>query len=154
MARLRTLIPRRRVPKGQRSKQPVSDPIVLIHFDRGGGTYRPGETLSGEYRIDRVSPDEIKAVEVSVLWHTEGKGDEDLAVHHFDRISPEEGALHAPTFGEFQTVLPNSPLSYDGAILKIRWCVRVRVFPRKGKQVVGQRSFVLGTVDAVEQVAS
>ena len=31
---------------------------------------------------------DVKAVELSVLWYTEGKGEEDLAVHFFDRFEP------------------------------------------------------------------
>ena len=48
--------------------------------------------------------------------------------------------------GRFSTTLPASPLSYDGVIVKIRWCVRVRVFPRQGKEVVGELPFVLGEI--------
>jgi hypothetical protein len=132
----------------------TSEPKVVIRFDRGAGTYYPGETLSGEYLVDGVSPDEVKAVEVSILWHTEGKGDEDLAVHHFERFSPEEGSLHAPTFGEFHTVLPNSPLSYEGVTIKVRWCVRVRVFVRRGKEAIGEAPFKLDDIPAVEAAQS
>jgi hypothetical protein len=105
--------------------------------------------LSGEYRILGIAPEDVKAVEVSVLWHTEGKGDEDLAVHHFERLSGENGDVHGPASGEFRTVLPNSPLSYEGVTIKLAWCVRVRVFPRRGKPVAGESPFRLGDVPAV-----
>jgi hypothetical protein len=49
--------------------------------------------------------------------------------------------LHA-----FRTTLPMSPLSYDGVILKIRWCVRVRVFLTKGREYVAQTRFQLGNL--------
>ena len=35
-----------------------------------------------------------------------------------------------------RTRLPNSPLSYSGAILCIRWCVRLRLFLRRGRDYV------------------
>ncbi len=54
----------------------------------------------------------------------------------------------------FNTQLPPSPLSYDGAIVKIRWCVRVRVFLRGGKQLLSEKPFQLGTVPAVRAVVS
>jgi len=55
----------------------MNGPLVRIRFDGNGGIYRPGDTLSGEYRIESVPANEVKAVEVSVLWYTEGKGDEE-----------------------------------------------------------------------------
>ena len=125
----------------------MNDPMVVIRFDGNGRAYLPGDILAGEYRLESLPFGHIRAVEVSVLWYTEGKGDEDMAVHEFQRLSVDDGDWIDPSRpGRFSVVLPNSPLTYDGALLKIRWCVRVRVFPRKGKQVVGQREFVLGTV--------
>jgi hypothetical protein len=35
-------------------------------------------------------------------------------------------------------------LSYRGQLIKIHWCVRVRVFTHRGKDLVGQREFQLG----------
>jgi hypothetical protein len=129
----------------------VNDPAVSIRFDGNGQVYRPGEVLSGEYMLERVAPGTVKAVEVSVLWYSEGKGDEDLAVHEFWRRNVEQGDLLDPAWPEhFSTTLPQSPLSYDGVILKIRWCVRVRAFLPRGKELVGQKVFQLGDVPAVE----
>jgi hypothetical protein len=128
----------------------MSLPTVRIRFDGNGRVYRPGETLSGEYRLESIRREEIKAVEVSVLWHTEGKGDEDLAVHDFRRLAVEDGDWVDPRYpGRFSTVLPNSPLSYQGLIVKLRWCVRVRVFLARDKEVVGELPFQLGNVPAV-----
>ncbi len=128
----------------------MNEPRVRIRLEGNGRAYRPGETLSGEYRLESVPLEEVRAIEVSVLWYTEGKGDEDLAVHHFHRIAvegPDAVDLRQP--GRFSTVLPESPLSYTGAIVNIRWCVRVRVFLGRGKEVVGQRDFQLGAVPPV-----
>jgi len=129
----------------------MNDCSVIIVFDGNGRTYRPGEELSGEYRLETAAPGEIKAVEVSVLWHSEGKGDEDLAVHEFWRFSTEDGDWIDPGRpARFSTVLPNSPMSYDGLIVKILWCVRVRVFFHRGKDVVAKKPFQLGAVPAIE----
>jgi hypothetical protein len=126
------------------------EPYITIQFDDNGRVRQPGEALAGRYRVHGVSPLEAKAVEVSVLWHTDGKGDEDLAVHHFERAAAEDHRpldLRRPR--RFRTVLPASPLSYRGAIIRIEWCVRVRVFLFSGKEVVGQRVFQLGGVPAL-----
>jgi hypothetical protein len=122
-------------------------PSVSLRLIGESRVYQPGDTLTGEYFVDNADPREIKAVEVSALWFTEGKGDEDLAVHQFDRTTNDNG--HCVDFRQtrgFETVLPPSPLSYDGAILKIQWCVRVRVFLHKGKELVTERPFQLGTI--------
>jgi hypothetical protein len=129
----------------------VNDPVVTIRFDGNGQVYRPGEALAGEYLLGSVTPGVVKAIELSVLWYSEGKGDEDLAVHEFWRWSVEDGNLLDPGRPEqFSTTLPASPLSYDGAIMRLRWCVRVRAFLRRGKDVVGQKVFQLGDVPAAK----
>ena len=127
----------------------MNGPLVRIRFDGNGRVYHPGETFAGDYRIESVAADEIRAVEASILWYTEGKGDEDLAVHAFWRTSADNGDGIGPTrTGRFSTVLPNSPLSYRGVLLKINWCVRVRVFLTRGREVMGELAFRLGQVPA------
>lgn len=120
---------------------------VRIQLDGRRGAYQPGETLSGECRIESLSVAEPSAVEISVVWYTEGQGDEDLAVHHFERLDRAERPdldLRRPQ--RFSVALPPSPLSYDGVIVKIRWCVRVRVFLPRGKELFAEQSFQLGCV--------
>ena len=129
----------------------MNDPAVTVRFEGNGQAYRPGQTLCGEYLLESVAPGTVKAVEVSVLWYSEGKGDDDLAVHEFWPRSVENGISFEPGVPDlFSTTLPESPLSYDGAIIKLRWCVRVRAFLQGGKEVVGQKVFQLGDVPAAE----
>jgi hypothetical protein len=124
----------------------MNDAAIHIRFDGNGRVYHPGETLSGEYWLDSIDPSEVRALEISILWYTEGKGDEDLSVHDFHRVVVEEHAGDAADCrGRFSTVLPNSPLSYEGQIIKVRWCARLRVFLR-GREIVGQHRFRLGSV--------
>ena len=127
-----------------------AEPTVVIRLDGDGPAYRPGETLSGQYWIDALDAGQVKAIEVSVLWHTEGKGDEDMAVHEFWRRDADEPIpIDFSQPERFRTTLPNSPLSYEGQMIKLRWCVRVRAFPYRGKEVVGERQFQLGNVPPV-----
>ena len=125
----------------------LRQPLISIQIDHAQRVFQPGEVLSGMYQIDSVDPAELQAVEVSVLWFTEGKGEEDLAVHYFERLTAED--LPEQNLNEcrrFQTILPNSPLSYEGVNVKICWCVRVRAFLRKGREFVAERVFQLGEV--------
>ena len=109
--------------------------------------YTPGERIVCEYEVQLGRPSDLQAVEASVLWYTEGKGDEDMAVHFFQRRLPDDAEdrdLSRPH--QFETVLPNSPLSYFGAIVRICWCARLRVFHRGDDALVEQIQFQLGDV--------
>lgn len=129
----------------------MSEPRVVIRYDGNGRVYRSGESLAGEYRLTSIDSSQIKAVEVSVLWSSEGKGDDDMAVHDFRRLSLENGdTLNPKVPGRFSAILPNSPLTYDGRIVKLRWCTRVRVFMTGNREVVGELQFRLGDVPAAK----
>jgi hypothetical protein len=126
---------------------------IVIRIDGTKRQFEPGELIGGDYFIDGAAPDQVRAAELSVLWHTEGKGDEDLAVHHFDRISMETNPDWDPRQPRsFEAKLPNSPLSYDGVIVKIRWRVRVRAFLVGGRELVEEQRFQLGDVPTAAPV--
>jgi hypothetical protein len=128
----------------------TGEPQTTIRLQGEGRQYRPGESLAGEYVFENILPADLKAIEVSVLWYTEGKGEEDLAVHAFWRFNAEGEGLPDPRRpARFETTLPNSPLSYEGHLLKIRWCVRVRAFLHHGKEIFAECRFRLGDVPAV-----
>jgi len=129
-------------------------PRIMITLDgRGRRLYRPGETLAGSYRLDSMSGDDIQAIECSVLWNTAGKGSEDFGVHAFWRYAIDAGDWIDPrTPGRFTTILPRSPLSYAGMIVKIHWSIRVRVFLADGQEVVEDFSFRLGSLPDVRVV--
>jgi hypothetical protein len=117
---------------------------IDIQFHAADDVFHSGDTLAGSYRLRGVVGERIQAVEGSVMWHTEGKGDEDMAVHAFWRSSVEAGDWIDPLRAiHFHTTLPSSPLSYDGKTIKIRWCMRVRVFVYGAKEIVAQRPFRL-----------
>jgi hypothetical protein len=125
----------------------VRAPLISIDIQHRQRPHVGGERLTGEFQIDAVEADELRAVELSVLWYTEGKGDEDLGVHHFERWTDEETAGQPLNeLRKFNVVLPNSPLSYEGVLVKIRWCVRVRVFLKNGREFYAELPFRLGTV--------
>jgi hypothetical protein len=126
------------------------EPLLSVCLGGNRKHYSAGDELVCEYQIDAIEASEIQAVEASVLWLTEGKGEEDLGVHYFERRLPadaEDNDLRP--LRRFKIFLPNSPLSYDGAIVRIRWCVRLRLFARRGKEYVLEYPFTLGAVPAV-----
>ena len=76
----------------------LHQPLISIQIDHRQEVFEPGEVLSGAFQIDAVEADEVRAVEVSVLWFTEGTGEEDLAVHYFERLDrrPDAGTEFEP----------------------------------------------------------
>ena len=132
----------------------MQSPRIIITLDgRGSRQYHPADTLAGSYRLDSLSADDVRSVECSILWHTTGKGSEDFAVHDFWRYSIDDGDWIDPrTPGRFSTVLPKSPLSYAGVILKIQWAIRLRVFLADGQDVVEDCPFWLGSLPDVRSV--
>jgi hypothetical protein len=133
----------------------MSHPRIKLKLENHGRTYTPGEALSGSYSLDDVAGQDVRAVELSVLWHTEGKGDEDMSVHHFERVAAKNGeAVDFAKPQPFRTVLPNSPLSYSGLIIRICWRVRVRVFLHRGKELSLEVPFQLGRVPRAREAVT
>jgi hypothetical protein len=131
----------------------VSDADLGLRLDGDRAAYRPGDTLSGSYLPPRAVGT-VEAAELSVLWYTEGKGDEDLGVHHFERFGYEDdGPGAARRERRFSTRLPNTPLSYDGILVKIVWCVRVRLFLDEGGERAVEVPFRLGDVAPATEAA-
>lgn len=122
----------------------MSEPLISICLGDQKKVYRPGEELTCEIQIDALPAGEIVAVETSVLWHTEGKGEEDIGVHFFQRITPHDVENRdLRPLRRVSTMMPNSPLSYVGLLLTIRWLVRVRVFLKGSREFVSEHAFEL-----------
>jgi hypothetical protein len=130
----------------------TAEPLASVRLDHERAAFSPEEVLAGEYRVEARRAADILSVELSVLWYTAGKGDEDLVVTYFERLENDDGQLDLTQPRRFSTPLPASPLSYDGVIVKVYWCVRVRVFLRNGKEVCIERPFQVGNVPSAHPV--
>jgi hypothetical protein len=129
----------------------MNETSVIVQLTDGQDVYWPGDRLTGRYRVVGVDPSEIQGVELSIHWFTEGKGDSDVGVHHYQMLGDDNSGPALE--GEFATVLPPSPWSYDGLLVKIIWCVQVRATLRRSKKIEGIAYFCLGDVaPAVEAV--
>ena len=121
-----------------------TQPAVNLALCQEDGVYEAGGTLTARWRISRVPLDEVHGLEVSVMWHSEGKGDEDLHVHHFHRVV--ENQLRRVGLADEQSTrceLPVTPLSYHGKLISLRWCVRLRLFLDGGREIVAEQPFPL-----------
>jgi hypothetical protein len=130
----------------------VTTPAIRLTLDAPVPRYQPGDRLTGRFMVEGGRPWSLRAAELSVLWYTAGKGDEDLAVHFFERfVEDAVRPLDLRVPRRFASVLPASPLSYDGQIVKVCWCVRLRLFLPHGQESVAETAFQLGNVTAGQQ---
>lgn len=117
-----------------------SDLRVELTADR----FHPGDEVSGAFVLAGGPPADADSVELSVLWHTTGKGTEDLGVIHYRDWTAADGTLaDLPTPGTFAVRLPPTPWSYDGRLVKIAWAARVRVRFAAGGERVEEAPFVV-----------
>ncbi|MCC9609454.1 hypothetical protein LOC68_05130 [Blastopirellula sp. JC732] len=122
----------------------TDEPHISISLDRPSRQYAADDELVARFEISNLPAANITAIEASVLWHTEGTGEEDMSAHEFVRLLPGEDADGDLTrLQSLKTRLPRSPLSYNGKIVKIHWVVRVRVFVGKGRDLVEELEFEL-----------
>ena len=136
------------------SYQLQQNPRINVVFNHENIQYSGADQLRIHYVVDGVEPHAVAAIERSVVWYTEGKGEEDFGVVFFERVQLDkrkEGTKVLPKSvstehltGALAVDLPHSTLSYEGIIVKIRWCVRVRVFFRSGRDFVSEHVFFLG----------
>ena len=105
------------------------DPLISVKLNHASREYQPGDLLECEYQVDAVDRDALKSVEVATMWFTSGKGDEEEAIHYYERQTARNtnGEVDLRELSHFSTELPLSPLSYAGTNLNITWCVRVRI---------------------------
>lgn len=121
-------------------------PRIELRFGHPSRGYDPGEWVTVEYCIEGLNGERPRALERSALWYTEGKGEEDLGVHSFERFATAETIDRVVPEGTFAIQLPTSPLSYEGVIVKIRWCIRLRVFFESGRDHVSEHVFNVGRI--------
>ncbi|MFO0877736.1 MAG: hypothetical protein U0840_10315 [Gemmataceae bacterium] len=120
----------------------MSELDVEVRLERS--RYQPRHELIGAFQIVGDPPSDY-TVELSVLWRTEGKGDEDLGVILFQEWTSASNPLAFDQPHEFSVRLPRSPLTYDGELIKIRWLARVRVRWGNGHEEMAQEEFELGS---------
>lgn len=148
MAEVLPKFPSRRLPT-RRSVAGRMEPALGLRLATFQPGMEPGDVLEFEYCIQRISAQMIDRLEVSVAWYTEGKGSEDLGVHFFESHSRAElskSALSQPRHVEVK--LPYTPLSFEGKLFKIRWCIRLRLFMADGREKSAEQRFYLGSVTA------
>jgi len=111
---------------------------IRVEFAGNADRFVAGSTLEGTIHWSLPPTAGAVSGEVSVLWQTEGKGDTDQSIIHFEEIRGVD-TNRIP----LRVRLPLLPLTYRGKLLKIHWLVRVRVKPEHGREAVADTPFVL-----------
>ena len=128
----------------------VARPAASCTIKGVEANYYPGDLLMCSYSLDHSEDIKLTAVETSVIWYTSGKGAEDIGVHFFERRQRKElEEINRNVTQKLTVRLPNTPLSYDGKVVQLNWCVRIRVFLSDGRQLNFDEPFRLGNVELI-----
>ena len=109
---------------------------ITLQIEGGREEFGAGERLRGSLTWTQSAGE--GAAELSALWYTEGKGDKDTGIAHF-----EEFPLDSRREKRFEVELPLLPLTYHGELLKVHWVIRVRVDRKQAKDLLLELPFVL-----------
>lgn len=139
--------PRRRL-SSRRLKRAI-EPALGLRLHTLQPRLEPLELLEFEYSVRRVDFAHVDRLEVSVVWQTDGKGTQDFGVHYFESLN---GSELSEAFDDgprlVATTLPSSPLSFDGELLSIKWCVRLRLYMDDNREIAAEQPFCLGHLTA------
>ena len=99
--------------------------MLEIRVDAGATSFAPGDALRGtlQWMGDRVP----EAVELRLLWYTEGRGDQDVGVARTLRIEAPAAVGSSP----FELEAPSGPYSCSGQLISIRWALEAVAKPGK-----------------------
>jgi hypothetical protein len=86
-------------------------------------TFAPRDVVAGTVRWDLGS--NPHRIDVSLLWHTSGKGTRDVGVAETLAIdNPGASGLR-----DFSFDLPEGPYSFSGKLVSLAWAVEATCFP-------------------------
>ncbi len=85
--------------------------------------FSPGEKIDGaaQWLLERAPT----AVEVRLLWHTRGRGTEDVSVAETVRF---DAPLRDET-RSFSVVAPGAPYSFSGKLITLEWALELVALP-------------------------
>ena len=99
--------------------------MSYLRIDLEEQGFEPGATVSGRVTWDagRETPQKLL---VSLLWHTEGKGTEDVEViQQMTMANPGTGG-----YRDFNFRLPEFPWSFSGQLISLIWTIEASLEPK------------------------
>ena len=118
---------------------------LSLQLDGGGTLYRPKGKLSGsaQWQLEK----EARAIEVRLIWFTQGKGTQDVEV--VDRRRWETPVLMGQE--KFEFTLPEGPQSFSGKLISLTWAVELVIEKANESARI---EFVLSPFDAEIQLGA
>jgi hypothetical protein len=112
---------------------------LFLKIDGEQARFHPGDKLCGtaDWRLEKA----VRAIEVRLIWFTQGKGTQDMQI--VDRRRWETPALDAKE--EFEFALPEAPHSFSGKLITLSWAVELVVEKANESRRV---EFILSPYDA------
>ncbi len=95
--------------------------MVSIQLDKENAQYVPGEILTGTVSWTREIPP--RRVVLQLFWYTEGKGKQDVGLVEEQALSARDSIHTEP----FQFTLPESPYSFSGKLIALKWALECTV---------------------------
>jgi hypothetical protein len=119
--------------------------VVLHGGDRDGDVhvYEPGDEIAGTAEIEVDRDVECRALLIRLIWHTEGRGDEDVGKIAEKDVFGGRLTPGAPVRSELSFPLPRQPWSYAGQYVSIVWAIEVHVDVPLGRDLVHRERFVM-----------
>ena len=100
---------------------------IEITVDGENRNFRPGDRIPCLVRWDLE--EHPQAIEVSLVWHTRGIGNEDVGVGDTHR----EEAPDAQGEQRFELTAPEFPYSFSGKLISLGWDLEAHVVKERGK---------------------
>lgn len=101
--------------------------MLNLELNQDPATLVPGQRIEGKFSWNLQKPPQTAFVRL--FWYTEGRGDQDVGiVAEHDVHTPS--ASHSATF---QFDLPDSPCSFNGQLISLKWAIELVI--NKGKEV-------------------
>jgi hypothetical protein len=97
--------------------------VIELQLEGGRREFTPGETLAGsaQWLFERAP----EALELRLLWYTQGRGDRDVGVVQRLRIE----APSAAGSRSFRFDLPRGPWSCSGRLVSVCWVLEAVAKP-------------------------
>lgn len=102
----------------------------MIEIKLAKTEFQPGESIVGSLTWDKL--DGITAIDVRLIWFTEGKGTRDVLVAEVDRVaSPKQSGSH-----RFKFLGPKWPHSFSGQLISLRWAIEAVQLPSEDATIL------------------
>lgn len=106
----------------------MADLTIHLTLKNNRHAYEPGETVRGNVAVMVPGgPVDVKSAELLLFWRTSGIGDTDEGVVSTVKLVEPGGQLPSAFSRDFDLVVPPTPWSYSGRLVKINWFLGVYI---------------------------